>query len=87
MVKRSKNIMSIEEKLKEFEEKLRKQYELQEKLDSVHKEHGTAQYGSLDGNIVALDMSKVSVNGNGNGNGHSNGNGKHHEEDEVRAEM
>lgn len=74
MVKKSKNIMSIEEKLKEFEEKLRKQYELQEKLDGVHKVQGTAQYASLNGNIVDLDMSKVKPNGS-NGNGHSNGNG------------
>jgi len=51
--------LTIEEKLKEFEDKLRKQYELQEKLDGVHKVQGTAQYASLNGNIRALDMSKV----------------------------
>jgi len=47
--------------MKDFEEKLRKQYELQEKLDEIHSRQGTAQYhnGSLNGNAVEIDLSKV----------------------------
>jgi predicted nucleotide-binding protein (sugar kinase/HSP70/actin superfamily) len=74
MLSKKKKVMSIEEKMREFEDKIRKQYELQEKLDGIHKEQGTGQYlGSLNGNAVDIDLSKVK-NGNGNGNG-SNGNG------------
>lgn len=65
MIARKKKVQTIEEKLKEFEEKLRKQFELQEKLDRIHRSQGTAQYASLNGNIVDLDMSKVQRNGNG----------------------
>lgn len=61
MLARKKKVMTIEEKMKDFEDKLRKQYELQEKLDSIHKQQGTAQYrsGSLNSNAVEIDMSKV----------------------------
>lgn len=81
MIARKKKVMTIEETMKEFEEKLRKQYELQEKLDAIHQQQGTAQFktGSLNGNAVEIDLSKVKTsNGNGfNGNGNgSNGNGK-----------
>ena len=55
--------------MKEFEEKIRKQYELQEKLDAIHKKQGTGQYrnGSHDGSMIQIDLAKVSSNGNGNG--------------------
>jgi TPP-dependent indolepyruvate ferredoxin oxidoreductase alpha subunit len=71
MIAKNKKVMTIEEKMKEYEEKLRKQFELQEKLDEIHKKQGTAQYanGSLNGNAVEIDLSNVK-NGNGNGNGH-----------------
>ena len=61
MINKSKTILTIEEKMKEFEEKIRKQYELQEKLDLIHKQQGTGKYynGSLNGNTVQLDLSKV----------------------------
>lgn len=69
MVKKQQKIMSIEEKMKEFEEKIRKQYELQEKLDAIHKKQGTGEYrnGSHDGSMIQIDLAKVSSNGNGNG--------------------
>jgi TPP-dependent indolepyruvate ferredoxin oxidoreductase alpha subunit len=68
MIEKNKNVMTIEEKLKGYEEKLRKQLELQERLDKIHKQNGTAQYanGSLNGNAIEIDLSKV-----------KNGNGKH----------
>ncbi|MCI0449057.1 MAG: acyl-CoA dehydratase activase-related protein, partial [Chlorobi bacterium] len=74
MLARKKKVSTIEEKLKEFEEKIRKQFELQEKLDGIHKMQGTGHYhdGSSNGNAVEIDFSKVK---NGNGDG-SNGNGK-----------
>ncbi len=91
MINKTKKVQTIEEKMKEFEEKIRQQYALQEKLDGIHKQQGTGPYlGSLNGNIVELDLSKVK-NGNGNGNGkHSNGeshenNGKVTEKAEVEA--
>jgi hypothetical protein len=53
--------MTIEEQLKEFEEKLRKQYELQEKLDLIHKKQGTAHYhnGSMDGSMIQIDLTSI----------------------------
>jgi len=61
MVVKEKKILTIEEKMKEFEEKIRKQYELQEKLDVIHKRQGTGKYhnGSLNSNAVDIDLSKV----------------------------
>ncbi|HWA07783.1 MAG TPA: hypothetical protein VG961_14625, partial [Ignavibacteria bacterium] len=61
MVVKEKKILTIEEKMKEFEEKIRKQYELQEKLDVIHKRQGTGKYhnGSLNSNTVDIDLSKV----------------------------
>ncbi len=66
MVVKDKKIMSIEDKMKEFEEKIRKQYELQERLDSIHKKQGTGKYhnGSMNSNAIEIDMSKVKTNGN-----------------------
>ncbi len=70
MIAKKKKVMTIEERMKEFEEKIRKQYELQEKLDAIHSEQGTGKYyGSKNGNAVEIDLSKVKTNGNGNGNG------------------
>ena len=59
--------MTIEERMKEFEEKIRKQYELQEKLDTIHRKQGTGQYrnGSMDGSMIQIELPKVSANGNG----------------------
>jgi predicted nucleotide-binding protein (sugar kinase/HSP70/actin superfamily) len=61
MIANEKKILTIEEKMKEFEAKIRRQYELQERLDVIHKKQGTAQYhnGSLNGNAVDIDLSKV----------------------------
>jgi predicted nucleotide-binding protein (sugar kinase/HSP70/actin superfamily) len=61
MVAKEKKIMTIEEKMKAFEDKIRKQYELQEKLDSIHKKQGTGKYhnGSLNSNAIEIDLSKV----------------------------
>lgn len=61
MLAKQKKILTIEEKMKEFEEKIRKQYALQEKLDVIHKQQGTAQYsnGSLNSNAFEIDLSKV----------------------------
>jgi len=61
MVNNLKKVMTIEEKMKEFEEKIRKQYELQEKLDGIHKAQGTGKYynGSMNGNAIDIDLSKV----------------------------
>ncbi|HEY3251155.1 MAG TPA: BadF/BadG/BcrA/BcrD ATPase family protein [Ignavibacteria bacterium] len=74
MIAKNKKVMTIEEKMKEYEEKLRKQFELQEKLDEIHKKQGTAQYanGSLNGNAVEIDLSKVKNGNDGNGH-HKNG--------------
>ena len=70
MIAKKKKVVTIEERMKEFEEKIRKQYELQEKLDAIHQEQGTGKYyGSKNGNAVEIDLSKVKTNGNGNGNG------------------
>ena len=87
MIKNSKKAMTIEEKMKEFEEKIRQQYALQEKIDVIHKKQGTGPHlGSLNGNIVELDMSKIK-NGNGKEkNGEVNeGNGKVTEKVEAEA--
>lgn len=63
MIKKKEKVMSIEEKMKEFEEKIRKQYALQEKLEAM--QNGSAHVnGSLNGNAVQIDMSKVKMNGN-----------------------
>jgi predicted CoA-substrate-specific enzyme activase len=72
MLARKKKVSTIDEKMKEFEEKIRRQFELQDKLDGIHKQQGTGKYynGSTNGNAVEIDLSKVK-NGNGNGNGHS----------------
>ncbi len=61
MVAKDKKILTIEEKMKEFELKIRKQYELQERLDVIHKSQGTGKYhnGSLNSNAVEIDLSKV----------------------------
>ncbi len=61
MIAKQKKILTIEEKMKEFEDKIRKQYALQEKLDAIHKKQGTGQYynGSLNSNAVSIDLSKV----------------------------
>jgi hypothetical protein len=60
MIAKKKKILSIEDRMKEFEDKIRKQYVLQEKLDKIHKSQGTGQYsGSTDGGLINLDMSKV----------------------------
>jgi len=61
MVVKDKKVMTVEEKMKEFEEKIRKQYELQEKLDVIHKQQGTGKYhnGSLNSNAIEIDLSKV----------------------------
>lgn len=66
MVVKDKKILSIEDKMKEFEDKIRKQYELQERLDSIHKKQGTGKYhnGSLNSNAIEIDLSKVKTNGN-----------------------
>lgn len=62
MIKKNEKIMTIEEKLKEFELKIRKQYELLEKLEVM--QNGSAHLnGSLNGNAVQIDMSKVISNG------------------------
>ena len=68
MLAKKKKVSSIDEKMKEFEEKIRMQYELREKLDGIHKQQGTGKYhnGSLNGNAVEIDLSKV-TNDNGNG--------------------
>lgn len=64
MIKKKEKVMSIEEKMKEFEEKIRKQYALQEKLEAM--QNGSAHMnGSLNGNAVQIDMSKIKTNGNG----------------------
>jgi len=64
MIKNKEKFLTIEEKLKEFEEKIRKQYSLQEKLEAM--QNSTAHTnGSLNGNAVQIDMSKVKTNGNG----------------------
>ncbi len=63
MIKKKEKVMSIEEKMKEFEEKIRKQYALQEKLEAM--QNGSAYInGSLNGNAVQIDMSRVKTNGN-----------------------
>ncbi|MBZ0203204.1 MAG: CoA activase [Ignavibacteria bacterium] len=61
MVAKSMKLLTIEEKMKEFEDKVRKQHELQKKLNAIHKAQGTGQYhtGSKDGNAVEIDLSKV----------------------------
>lgn len=61
MIANKKKVLTIEDKMKEFEEKLRKQYELQDRLNEIHKAQGTAQYhnGSLNGNAVEIDLSKI----------------------------
>ncbi len=61
MISKNKKTENIDDKIKEFEEKLRKQFELQEKIDSIHEKQGTAQFkdGSLNGNAVEIDLSKV----------------------------
>lgn len=61
MIIRKKKEMTINEKLREYEQKLRKQMELQKKLNSIHKLQGTAQYynGSINGTLVEIDLSKV----------------------------
>jgi len=60
MVSKTTKVMTIEEKMKEFEDKIRQQLALQEKLDGIHKKQGTGPYlGSINGNIVELDMSKI----------------------------
>jgi TPP-dependent indolepyruvate ferredoxin oxidoreductase alpha subunit len=67
MISKTKKILTIEEKMKEFENKIRRQYELQERLDAIHKKQGTGDYhnGSMNGNAVGIDLSKVkSKNGN-----------------------
>jgi predicted CoA-substrate-specific enzyme activase len=64
MIKKKEKVMTIEEKMKEFEEKIRKQYALQEKLEAM--QNGSAHMnGSLNGNAVQIDLSKVKTNGNG----------------------
>lgn len=62
MIRRKLKVKTIDDKIKEFELKIRKQFELQEKLDRIHTTQKTA-YASFDGNIVDLDMSKVNRNG------------------------
>ncbi len=64
MIKKKEKVMSIEEKMKEFEEKIRKQYALQEKLEAMQNGSGHMN-GSLNGNAVQIDLSKVKTNGNG----------------------
>lgn len=61
MIAKQKKILTIEEKMKEFEEKIRKQYALQEKLDAIHRKQGTGKYynGSMNSNAVEIDLSKV----------------------------
>jgi predicted CoA-substrate-specific enzyme activase len=61
IIKREEKVMTIEEKLKEFEQKIRQQFELQEKLEKVNKLNGFHN-GSLNGNAVHIDMSKLKVN-------------------------
>jgi predicted CoA-substrate-specific enzyme activase len=64
MIRKKEKNMTIEEKLKEFEMKIRKQYELQEKLESM--QNGFAHMnGSLNGSAVQIDMSKLNINDNG----------------------
>ena len=64
MIKNKEKIMTIDEKLKEFEKKIRTQYELQEKLEAMQNSSAHMN-GSLNGNAVQIDMSKVKTNGNG----------------------
>ena len=64
MIKNKEKIMTIEEKLKEFEEKIRRQYALQEKLEAMQNDSAHMN-GSINGNAVQIDMSKVKTNGNG----------------------
>ncbi|MCX7878186.1 MAG: acyl-CoA dehydratase activase-related protein, partial [Ignavibacteria bacterium] len=61
MIAKKKKVMTIEERLREYEKKLREQFALQKKLDLIHKAQGTAQYhhGSLSGNLVSIDLSKA----------------------------
>lgn len=66
MVKQKKTELTIEEKLKEFEEKIRKQYELQEKLNRIEGPHNGHLNGSMNGNGIEIDLSKVKVNGKNN---------------------
>jgi predicted CoA-substrate-specific enzyme activase len=64
MIKNKEKIMTIEEKLKQFEEKIRKQYALQEKLEAM-KNSSAHMNGSLNGNAVQIDVSRVKASGNG----------------------
>lgn len=63
MIKRKEKVTTIEGKLKEFELKIRQQFELQEKLEKVNKHNGY-HYGSLNGNAVQIDMSKLKIKEN-----------------------
>lgn len=62
MVKNKKKQLSIEDKIKEFEIKIRKQYELQDKLEVIHRNQGTAHFKTF-GDGVEIDMTKVRRNG------------------------
>jgi len=61
IIKRKKTEMTIEEKLKIFEEKIRKQYELQEKLSKIDGPHNGHLNGSMSANGIEIDMSKVKI--------------------------
>ncbi len=63
MIKKKQKVQTIDEKLKEFEEKIRKQYALQEKLETVQNSSAHTN-GSLNGNSVQIDMGKVKKKGN-----------------------
>lgn len=64
MIKKNQKVQSIEDKLKEFEEKLRRQYALQEKIETGQQNNAHLN-GSSNGNAVQIDLTKVKSNGNG----------------------
>jgi predicted nucleotide-binding protein (sugar kinase/HSP70/actin superfamily) len=79
MIKKKQKVQGIEDRLREFEEKLRRQYTLQEKLETV-QQNNVHLNGSSNGNAVQIDFSKVRSNGNGNA---KNGNGAVTETEEA----
>jgi predicted CoA-substrate-specific enzyme activase len=58
MIAKKKKVLTIDEKLKEFEEKIRKQFELMSNLQKLNG-YKNGNNGSMNGGLTEIDMSKL----------------------------